>query len=254
MKGKLYGKRAVITGAAGGIGKATTELFLKEGAKVMLVDRNAEELQKIVSEFNTKNAEFFVADVTKKEEVKRYADATAKAFGGIDIFFNNAGIEGIASPFYDYPDDEFERVLDVNLKGVWYGCKYVIPLMADHGSVIMTSSVAGLKGFAGLGPYVASKHAVIGIMRTVALESADRHIRVNTVNPGPVNNRMMRSIEEKIAPENPHSVQEGFEKQIPFGRYAENREIAQQVLYFASEDSAYVTGTSAVVDGGMILN
>ncbi|AVR45106.1 oxidoreductase [Christiangramia fulva] len=253
MNGKLQGKRAVITGAAGGIGKATAALFLKEGAKLMLVDVKAEELKKIASDFHSEDVEFFVADVSKKEEVKKYAEAALKAFGGIDIFFNNAGIEGVASPFYDYPDDMFDKILDVNVKGVWYGCKYVIPKMSEKASVIITSSVAGLKGFAGLGPYVLSKHAVIGIMRVVALESAERKIRVNSVHPGPVNNRMMRSLEEKISPENPDAVQKGFEGQIPFHRYAENEDIARQVLYLASDDSAYITGTTNVVDGGMLL-
>ncbi len=253
MEGRLKGKRAVITGAAGGIGKATVELFVKEGAKVMMVDRNEAGLKKIASGFKSGEVDIFVADIAKKEEIHKYAEAAVKSLGGIDIFFNNAGIEGAASPFYDYPDDVFDNLLDINLKGVWYGCKYVIPLMAENGSVILTSSVAGLKGFAGLGPYVASKHAVIGIMRTVALESADRKIRVNSVHPGPVNNRMMRSIEKGIAPDDPDSVQKGFEEQIPFHRYAENEDIARQVLYFASDDSAYVTGTTAVVDGGMLL-
>ena len=254
MGQRLKGKRAVITGAAGGIGKATADLFLNEGASVLLVDRNAEELQKVESEFNNEKVFSFVADVSQKEEIKKYAEEAKTRLGGIDIFFNNAGIEGIASPFHEYPDDVFENVLDINLKGVWYGCKYVIPLMAENGSVIITSSVAGLKGFASLGPYVASKHAVLGIMRSVALECADRNIRVNSVHPGPVNNRMMRSIEEKIAPDDPTQVKEGFENQIPFHRYAENEDIAKQVLYLASDESTYITGTSAVVDGGMLLN
>ncbi len=254
MKGRLQGKRAVITGAAGGIGKATTKLFLNEGARVMMVDRNAEELQKIASEFNSEDVDIFVADVSKKEEVQKYAQAAFKSLGGIDVFFNNAGIEGVASPFYDYPDDIFENIIDINLKGVWYGCKYVIPHMSENGSVIITSSVAGLKGFPGLGPYVTSKHAVIGIMRVVALESSEKKIRVNTVHPGPVNNQMMRSIEEKMSPDNPGYVKKEFEHQIPFHRYAENEDIARQVLYLASDDSVYITGTTAVVDGGMLLH
>lgn len=254
MKDILKGKRAVITGAAGEIGKATALLFMQQGASVFMVDKNEEELKKIKSEINSENVHIFVADVSKKEEISRYAQAARKSLGGIDIFFNNAGIEGVASPFMDYPDDVFENLLDINLKGVWYGCKYVIPLMSENGSVILTSSVAGLKGFAGLGPYVASKHAVTGIMRTIALESAERKIRVNSVHPGPVNNRMMRSIEEKISPDDPGQVQKGFEEQIPFHRYAENEDIARQVLYLASDESAYITGTTAVVDGGMMLN
>lgn len=243
----------MITGAADGIGKATALLFIEQGARVFVVDRDEEKLKQAASEIGSEDLDIFVADVANRDEVQKYAKAAMKSLGGIDIFFNNAGIEGVASPFYDYPDDVFENLLDINLKGVWYGCKYVIPLMSDNGSVILTSSVAGLKGFSGLGPYVASKHAVTGIMRTVALESAERKIRVNSVHPGPVNNRMMRSIEQKISPDDPGQVQKGFEEQIPFHRYAENEDIARQVLYLASDESAYITGTTAVVDGGMML-
>ena len=125
--------------------------------------------------------------------------------------------------------------------------------MENGGSVIITSSVAGLKGFQGLGAYVASKHAVIGIMRVAALEFADRKIRVNTVHPGPVNNRMMRSIEDQISPEDSKIAKENFEKIVPFKRYAENKDIGEMVLFLASDKSKYITGTKMVVDGGMTI-
>jgi len=152
----------------------------------------------------------------------------------------------------DYEEKIFDKVIGVNLKGVWLGCKYVIPKMERMGSVIITSSVAGLKGFAGLGAYVASKHAIVGLMRVAAIENAERKIRVNTIHPGPVNNEMMRRIEEDIDPENPTAVIEGFESSILFGKYAESMDIAKMALFLASDDSKYITGCTHVVDGGMM--
>ncbi len=250
---KLKNKVAIITGGAGGIGFATAEIFLREGAKVMLVDLSKEDLQKAVKDLNSNDAAFCAADVSKSEDTKRYIAETISKFGKIDIFFNNAGIEGKTSPIIDYPEEVFDKVIAVNVKGVWLGCQHVIPQMNDGGSVIITSSVAGLKGFKGLGAYVASKHAELGIMRVAALEAAERGIRVNSVHPGPVNNRMMRAIEADMAPGAPVEVQKAFEAAIPFGRYAESSEIGDLVLFLASDDSKYMTGTIQVIDGGMSL-
>lgn len=249
---KLKNKVVLITGGAGGIGKATAKLFLAEGAKVMLVGRTEEKLKKAANELNSPNLAFCKADVSKTEDTKRYTEVTLSAFGKIDVFFNNAGIEGTVRPIAEYPEVKFDQVIAVNLKGVWLGCQYVIPKMVDGGSVIITSSVAGLKGFEGLGAYVASKHAVIGIMRVAALEFASHKIRVNTIHPGPVNNRMMRSLEENIAPDNPSEVKKEFETDIPFKRYAESEEIADLALFLASDASKYITGSMHIIDGGMI--
>ena len=164
------------------------------------------------------------------------------------------GVEGAVKPITDYPESEFDNVIAVNIKGVWLGCKYVIPKMRDGGSVMITSSVAGLKGFSGLSAYVASKHAVVGIMKVAAIEFAKRGIRVNTIHPGPVNNRMMRSIEASISPESPEDVQKEFEADILFKRYAESKEIAQLALFLASDSSSYITGSIHVIDGGMQVN
>lgn len=248
---KLKNKVAIITGGAGGIGKATAKLFLEQGAKVMLVGRTERSLKNVIDEFNNPNICYCVADVSKSEDTKKYVAETLSKFGKIDLFFNNAGIEGISKSIAEYPEDIFDQVISVNLKGVWLGCQHVIPKMSDGGSVIITSSVAGLKGFTGLGAYVASKHAVVGIMRTAALENADRKIRVNTIHPGPVNTRMMRSIEKDISPDDPKEAQKAFEAGVPFGRYAEANEIAQLVIFLASDESKYITGTRQVIDGGM---
>jgi NAD(P)-dependent dehydrogenase (short-subunit alcohol dehydrogenase family) len=249
---RLKDKVAIITGGAAGIGKKTAALFLDEGASVMLVDLNKERLETTLKELNSSKLAYFVADVSNPADVKHYTDATISRFGKINIFFNNAGIEGKSSSIEDYPNDIFDKVIAVNLKGVWYGCKYVIPRMAEGGSVIITSSVAGLKGFKGLGAYVTSKHGIIGIMRVAALEFADRKIRVNTIHPGPVNTHMMRRIETDISPENSAEVQKGFEAIVPFGRYAEASEIANMVVYLASDESSYVNGSTYVIDGGLM--
>ena len=197
---RLENKVAIITGGAGSIGKTTARLFLEEGAKVWLVDMNEEALKKTVEELGGKNVKYTAADVTKSGDVQRYVNDAVKAFGKIDVFFNNAGIEGVVKPVVDYPEDVFDKVLAVNVKGVWLGNKYVIPNMNDGGSIILTSSVAGIAGSLDVSAYIASKHAVVGMMRNLSLEVAPRKIRVNTINPSPVDNRMMRSLEAGFSP------------------------------------------------------
>lgn len=248
---KLENKIAIITGGSGSIGKITAKLFLEEGAKVMLVDLSEKALQEAAYELNSDHIRYAVADVSNADEVEHYVAETVKLFGKIDVFFNNAGIEGVVKPIEHYPEDVFDTIMSVNVKGVWLGNKYVLPQMNDGGSIIMTSSVAGVVGFPGLSAYVTSKHAVVGIMRSTALEAASRKIRVNTVHPSPVNNRMMRSIEENSAPGHAEDVKKQFETAIPLGRYAEPIEIAQLVLFLASDDSQFITGTTQIIDGGM---
>lgn len=248
---KLETKVAIITGGAGSIGKITAKLFLEQGAKVMLVDLTEESLKKAVEELDSEHVKYCVADVSKAVDVERYINETVKLFGKIDIFFNNAGIEGVVKPITDYPEEVFDKVISINVKGIWLGNKYALPQMKEGGSIILTSSVAGIVGFANLSAYVTSKHAVVGIMRTTALEAASRKIRVNSVHPAPVNNRMMRSIEEGVSAGHGEDVQKQFEAAIPLGRYAEPTEIATLVLFLASDDSQYITGTTQVIDGGM---
>ncbi len=250
----LIDKVAVVTGGASGIGKEVARTLLKEGAKVLLVDIDQKTLKMAEKEFNNPRLRHCRADVSKPLDVKKYAKQALDSFGRIDIFLNNAGIEGVSRPIVEYPDELFDQVIDVNLKGVWYGCKYVVPLMNDGGSVIITSSVAGLKGFEGLGAYVASKHGIVGVMRTAALEFSGRNIRVNSIHPGPVETEMMRRIETEISPKDSSSVKKGFEAAIPFGRYANVGEIADLILFLASDQSKYITGGTYVVDGGMLIS
>jgi len=251
---KLENKVAVITGGSGAIGATTAKLFLQEGAKVVLVDINEEALNNTKSLLDSENVSIFKADVTKAEEVQGYVNHTVETFGKIDIFFNNAGVEGIVKPIIEYPEEEFDKVININIKGVWLGMKYVLPQMNEGGSIINTSSVAGLKGFPSMTAYVTSKHAVIGLSRTVALEAAPRKIRVNTVHPSPVDNRMMRSLEEGYAPGQGEAVKKDFEESIPLKRYATNDDIAKAVLFLASDESQFITGSKLLVDGGMIMD
>jgi NAD(P)-dependent dehydrogenase (short-subunit alcohol dehydrogenase family) len=249
---RLNNKVAIITGGAGSIGKITAKVFLEEGAKVWLVDMNEDALKEGVAELGgKKEVKYTAADVTKSADVQRYVNDAVKAYGKIDIFFNNAGIEGVVKPIEDYPEDTFDKVIAVNVKGVWLGVKYVLPQMNDGGSMIVTSSVAGINGSPNVSAYITSKHAVVGIMRATAVEAASRKIRVNSIHPSPVDNRMMRSLEEGFAPGQAESAKKELEKTIPLGRYAKPEEIGKLVLWLASDDSQFITGTTQVIDGGL---
>lgn len=251
MGNKLEGKVAIITGASGGIGAATARLFLSEGARVMLVDREAGSLSRLCAELGTA-ARFCTADVSREEDTANYVKATVREFGGIDVLFANAGTEGKFCPIIDLPVQVFEQVWTVNVRGVFLGIKHSAPHIAQRGggSIVITSSIAALMGSAGLAAYVSSKHALTGLARTAALELASRNIRVNTVNPGPIDNRMMRSIEEQADPSHPSAVRQGFEGQVALGRYGKNEEIARLALFLASSDGSYCTGGVYVADGG----
>lgn len=250
--GKLEGKVALITGGTGGIGMASAKLFLEEGAKVVLVDNNLDAIEATKGLLDDEKVSFCLADVSKAQDTIKFLNHTLQTFGKIDIFFANAGIEGLSKPIAEYPEAVFDQVVAVNLKGVWLGCQHIIPKMENGGSVIITSSLAGLMGYPGLGAYVATKHAVVGIMKTAAVENAARKIRVNTIHPGPVDNDMMRRIESNMSPDNPAEVLKGFEATVPFGRYATSEEVGQMALFLASDDSKFITGCTHVIDGGML--
>lgn len=251
MTNRLKEKTAVITGGAGAIGKSTAKRFLEEGASVLLVDLKEDDLKSAVDVLGGDRVYYAVADVSKADDVKNYAHAARQQFDKVDIFFNNAGIEGVVKPITEYPVEEFDKVMGVNVRGVWLGMKYMIPLMKDGGSIIISSSVAGLRGTANVSGYVASKHALVGIMRTAALELAGNGIRVNAINPSPVDNRMMRSLEEGFSPDESKEAKKQFEQMIPMGRYAENEDIANLVMFLAGDESRFVTGTVNPADGGM---
>ena len=255
---RLSGKIALITGGAGGIGQAAGRQFTAEGARVVLVDLDEAALQKAVRSIGEEISSYVVADVTRPEQVQNYVDAAVERWGGIDIFLANAGIEGTLSPIPDYSIDAFDQVMAVNVRGVWLGLKYVIPVMRNGGggSIVITSSTAGIGGSAGMSAYVTSKHAVIGLMRTAALECAPLGIRVNTVNPAPIETRMMRSLEEmRVAAADSSEAtvertKEAFAARIPLQRYGNPEEVAKLMLFLASDESSFCTGGVYMVDGG----
>jgi NAD(P)-dependent dehydrogenase (short-subunit alcohol dehydrogenase family) len=251
---RLKGKTAVITGGAGGIGLETAKIFLNEGAEgILLVDLNEDQLKDAAKSLESDRVHYFAADVSRSDDVKAYTDKAIKEMGKVDVLFLNAGIEGVVKPLTDYPEEMYDKVLAVNVKGVWLGLKHAFPHMKENGggSVIITSSVAGMQGTPNVMAYVTSKHAIIGSMRVAALEGAAGGIRVNSIHPSPVDNRMMRSLEEGFAPGGGEEAKKGFEQMIPLGRYATNDEIATVALFLASDDSKFMTGAIIPVDGGL---
>lgn len=250
---KLEGKVAIVTGGAGGIGLATARRMLEEGARVLLVDRSPEALKAAARELG-EQAAWTAADVSSPEDTSRYVQEAVTRFGGVDVVFANAGIEGVVKPLIETSVEDFDRVLAVNVRGAWLTIKHSVPELVKRGggSIIITSSVAGVVGSPGLSPYVTSKHAVMGLVKCAAVELAPLNIRVNSVNPGPIENRMMRSIEEQANPGDPGAVKGGFLSKIPLGRYGTNEEIASVAVFLASADSAYCTGTSILADGGFV--
>ncbi|MCR9261450.1 MAG: glucose 1-dehydrogenase [Pseudomonadaceae bacterium] len=252
--GRLEGKVAIITGGAGGIGKAVGKRFVAEGADVLLVDLDEAQLAAACAEIGSNKVSYFVGDVTRMEDNQAMVDTATERYGGVDTFLANAGIEGDVSPIVEYDEARFEQVMAVNVKGPFLGLKAAIPALQARGggSVIITSSVAGVKGAAGVAPYVTSKHAVIGMMKSAAKEVAADNIRVNTVNPSPVDTRMMRSLEEGMAPGAAEQAKAAMEAGIPLGRYAQPEDIANIMLFLASDDGAFVTGSVYLADGGSV--
>ena len=255
---RLEGKVAVITGATGGIGRAASGLFAEEGARVALVDLDEDALRDVAQSIGEDRASYTAADVTQPEQTQAYIDAAVSRWGGVDILLANAGIEGTLSPITDYPIDEFDRVIAVNVRGVWLGIKYAVPVMRARGggSIVITSSTAGIGGSPEMSAYNTSKHAVIGLMRCAAMECAPDGIRVNTVNPAPIETRMMRSIEEmRVAAMDDSRVtvevaKQSFAERIPLQRYGDPTEVARMMLFLSSDDSSFCTGGVYMVDGG----
>ncbi|MGG1677901.1 SDR family NAD(P)-dependent oxidoreductase [Neobacillus sp. NRS-1170] len=255
--GKLDGKVAIITGGAGGIGIETAGLFLREGAKVVLVGQTEEKLIKAKAELDALGEVMVVqADVSEEADTVNYVRTTMDHFGKIDIFFNNAGIEGPICKLVDVSVEDFDKVMNVNVRGVFLGLKHVLPIMMEQrsGSIINTASDASWMGYTDLGPYVAAKHAVVGLTKTAANEAAHANVRVNSVHPTSVNTRMMRSIEEAMNPGESEKAREMFAGLIPFGRYAEPIDVANLVLFLASDDSSFISGSQHRIDGGMSAN
>jgi NAD(P)-dependent dehydrogenase (short-subunit alcohol dehydrogenase family) len=248
------GKVALITGAGNGIGRATALAFAKGGARIVAVDRDAAAGEATAGVIRQQggDARFVAADVTRSAEVAAYVKAALDAYGKIDCFFNNAGIEGAWAHTADYDEAQFDAVINVNVKGVFLGLRHVLPVMLQQkaGAIVNTASVAGLVATPGMPAYVASKHAVIGLTKTASGEVARHGIRVNAVCPGPVDTRMIHSLESMLNPADPASVGRRYQSAIPMGRYVQPEEIAATVLFLCSDAASAITGAQYVVDGG----
>jgi NAD(P)-dependent dehydrogenase (short-subunit alcohol dehydrogenase family) len=246
------GKTVLVTGGGSGIGKAICMAFAQAGAKIACVDRNIEEGTATVESLRARGCEAIsiVADVTDAAQVREYVRQTQAAFGRIDVFANNAGIEGAVLPITDYPEDTFDAVMAVNVRGVFLGLKYVLPIMKEQrsGVVINTGSTGSHVGSTGVCAYVASKHAILGLTRCAALEVASFGIRVNAICPGGTRTRMQQSL----------TAQRGGNDELavnlatPNGRIAEPDEIAAAVVYMASDHAQHMIGQSLILDGGRL--
>ena len=219
--GSMDGKVCVVTGAAGSIGLASAKLFVGQGAKVLLVDRDASELAKAEKALAAPDrVDSFVADVADTQATRNYINAAVSKWGKIDVLFSNAGMSGTISPVTDYPEDVFDRVMAVNVRASFLACKYGLPQMNDGGSIIITSSIMGVKSSPNIVGYSTSKHAVVGLMRVVAKEAAARRIRVNVLAPGPVDNAFQGDIEKRLSDVIHADATKIINSAIPLGRHA----------------------------------
>jgi NAD(P)-dependent dehydrogenase (short-subunit alcohol dehydrogenase family) len=255
MSKHMQGKVCVITGGAGSIGAASAKLLLHEGAKVMLVDLSEAALNRVAADIGGaaggEAVAWCTADVTKSDQVKNAIARTVSKFGKIDVLFSNAGNFGLVAPITEYPEDVFDSVLAVHVKGAFLCAKHAVPQMNDGGSIIITSSVAGVTGDPGVYGYITAKHGQVGLMRVLAKELAGRNIRVNTIHPGPVENDFQLNVEKKLGEVIGRDGTQFFNDIIPLHRHVRPDEVARSVLYLASDASSFTTGSLLMVDGGM---
>lgn len=250
---RLDGRVAVVTGAAGVIGSATIRLLAERGAKIVAVDRKQADLEGAIKGLPAAaEAIAITADVTEEDGVNEYVRAAVDQFGTIDVFYNNAGVEGEVKPIQDYPLEAFRKVLDVNVVGVFLGMKHVLPVMLkqNKGSIINTASIAGLVGSPHIAVYSASKHAVIGLTKSVAWECSGTGVRVNCVCPGLIESRMLSAIFQGRAGGNAPYPMEKMVERIPARRLGQGSEVASIVAFLASDEASYMSGSAYTVDGG----
>ena len=250
MKKVLEGKVALVTGGGSGIGRATALALAREGAQVVIGNRNVERGEETVSLIREAGgtASFQRTDVVVAAEVEALVEHAVKTCGSLDIAFNNAGIEGDVKPtLIDHTEANFDLVMDINVKGVWLSMKYEIPQMLKTGSgaIVNCSSVAGVIGFPGIGIYSASKHAVIGLTKAAALEYSAQGIRINAVNPAVIDTEMVDRLADGM-----NMKKEDMTTFHPIGRLGRVEEVAEAVLWLCSDKASFVTGHSMMVDGG----
>jgi len=249
---RLNDKVILITGAGGEIGGAAARHFVKEGGRVMLADIDEAAVASLAEELGKAASAFVKVDVTDATSNEAMVAATIKHFGRLDGFVANAGKESLPSPIEDSDPLEFDRTMAINVRGPYLGCKYAVPALkeAGGGSVVITSSGAGVKGAAQLSAYNTSKHAVIGLMRCLALELGPFGIRVNTINPGPIQSRMMSSIAAGFGPEASAAFDDAVTAATPLGRYGMPAEMAPLMGFLLSDEASYCTGGVYMADGG----
>uniref|UniRef100_A0A7V2ZM99 SDR family oxidoreductase n=1 Tax=Ignavibacterium album TaxID=591197 RepID=A0A7V2ZM99_9BACT len=243
----LENKIAIVTGGGSGIGEAISFLFALEGAKVVISDIDEKNGNRVVSDIKSKNGEalFIKTDTSNLDDNKRLVEETVKKYGGLHIAVNNAGIGGPSAPVGDYPIDGWNKVIAINLSGVFYGMRYQIPAMlkSGEGSIINVASILGSVGFANSSAYVAAKHGVVGLTKNAAIEYAQKNIRVNSIGPGFIRTPLVeKSLDEETL--------KFLETKHPIGRLGESNEVAELALWLASSKSSFVTGSYYTIDGG----
>ena len=249
---EMENKVCVVTGGAGSIGLASANRMYEAGALIMLVDLNEDNLTEKMAGFADQHrVSICTADVSDSAETKNYIAKTVNKWGKLDVLFSNAGFSGTSAPTTDYPEDLFDKVMAVNVRGSFLACKYALPEMNDGGSIIITSSIMGVTARPGSIAYITSKHAVIGLMRGVAKEAAPRNIRVNVLAPGPVDNAFQLEIEERASKASGIDVTKMLKEWISLGRHASPEEIANTAYFLASNQSSFSTGSVFMADGGM---
>ena len=254
--GRLENKVIVITGAGMGLGLATAVEAAKQGARLSLVDYNAEALDKAVKTIKDSTPAVaiitFVADVSNETKVKEYVNKTLEAYGTIDGFYNNAGIEGKQASIETYDLEVFKKVIDINLMGVYYGLRYVIPVMKknNYGRIVNVASVGGIRGVMNQTPYVASKHAVSGMTKNAALEYSRYGITTNAIAPGAILTPMVAEAFKQVNPADPKAAETEYAQANPSKRLGQPEEVAKVVVFLLSEDASYVSGQTIAIDGG----